>query len=106
MCSNFSTYITKDIEGGKLDDDNHASTCLLGRGFWVINTNTYECNASGLSNQLVPLNLHNVDAVTAETTGEDWDLILNINQGIHNLAWNVDINDQFKRLQKVLSVTA
>ena len=26
-----------------------------------------------------------MDAVTAETTGEDWDLILNINQGIHKL---------------------
>ena len=48
VCSETSSFRDKKVEGNRFDDDNHADTCLLGRGLWVNNTHTYECNVIGL----------------------------------------------------------
>ena len=66
----FYSYITKEVGGGRFDDDTQADTCLIGQGFWVIDTHTYECNISRLLYSLGLLKLHIVDTVTMENTGE------------------------------------
>ena len=48
VCYKARNYRPKDTEGIIFDCDTHADTRLLGQGFRVINTHTYECNISGL----------------------------------------------------------
>ena len=76
VCSKYISYIPKNVEGGRFDDDSRAYTCLIGQGFRLINTHAYECKVSGFSNLLGLLKVQVVGAVTVATTGEDKELIV------------------------------
>ena len=80
VCSEARRYRPKDVKLERFDNDTHANMCLIGQGYRVINTHTYERNFSGLSNSLGFLKLQIVDAVTVTITGEYEEVILKVNQ--------------------------
>ena len=59
--------------------------CLLEQGLWLIKTHAYECIVSRFLNSLGSLKTQILDVVTMETTREDKELIIKVNQGTQKL---------------------
>ena len=83
LCSTDDHRTPEGGEEGRLDDDTHADTCLLGKGFIVTRTHEYGCQVSGFTSSLGSMRLNIVDAETVVTDADGEEAILVIHQGIH-----------------------
>ena len=83
ICSTKNIYPSEKMETGRLDGDTHSDTCLLGKGFAIINTHAYGCQVSGFTSSLGSMRLNIVGAETVVTDAHKDEAILMINQGIH-----------------------
>ena len=83
LCTTVNHIIPEGGEEGRLDDDTHADTCLLGKGFMVTKTYEYGCQVSGFTSSLGSMRLNIVDAETVVTDADGEEAIIVINQGIH-----------------------
>ena len=69
-------------ERGRLEDDSHADTCLLGKGWRLVHDRGHSCQVEGFSADVGTLSLPIVDAVTVAETTEGKEVLIQINQAL------------------------
>ena len=69
-------------ERGRMEDDSHADTCLLGKGWKVIYDRGHTCEVEGFSDDIGSLSLPVVYAITVATTSEGEEVIVRVNQAL------------------------
>ena len=83
MCATSNNISKNVIEEGRLEDDSHADTCMLGNGFYVTQKNDIPCDVRGFTSSLGTMCLEIVDAETVVTYSRGDECILVIHQGIY-----------------------
>ena len=68
---------------GILEDDSHADTCLVGRGFRVVNEHGHSAEVEGFTDRIGTIKLQVVDAITVAKTSEGEDVLLRVNHCLH-----------------------
>ena len=83
VCATSNNISEHVIKKGCLEDDSHADTCMLGKGFYVTQNHDITCNVSGFTSSLATMCLEIVDAelVVIDSRGDK--CILIIHQGIY-----------------------
>ena len=71
------------LEEGVIEDDTHADTCYLGKGWRVVTEHDYTTEVSGFTDGIGSVNLPVVDALGVATTKDGREVILRINQALY-----------------------
>lgn len=71
------------VEFGRLEDDSHADTTYLGKGFKVVTEHDYSATVSGFSDGIGSMELPIVDAVTVAKTTDGSEVLLQFNQALY-----------------------
>ena len=71
------------VEKGILEDDSHADTCLVGKGFRVVNDHGHSAEVKGFTGEMGTVKLQVVDAITVARTSEGEDVLLRVNHCLH-----------------------
>ena len=64
MCATSNNIAENIFKEGRLEDDSHYDTCMLGKGFYVTQKHDINCNVSGFKSSLGTMRLEIVDAET------------------------------------------
>lgn len=80
---NISAIEQNVIVTGILEDDSHADTCLVGRGFKVVNEHGHSAEVEGFTDRIGTIKLQVVDAITVAKTSEGEDVLLRVNHCLH-----------------------
>ena len=83
------------VEKGILEDDSDADTCLVGKGFRVVNDHGHSAEVEGFTDEIGTVKLQVVDAITVARTSEG---VLRVNHCLHkpdvrasDLIWSVSL---------------
>ena len=76
-------YYPTEVEAGLFEEDSHADTTLLGKGWRVVQTRPYTTSVGGFSDDLNDITLNVVDAITVARTDQDDEVLLRVNWGLH-----------------------
>ena len=82
MCETSNKVSEHIIEEGCLEDNSHADTCMLGKGFYVTPKNNITCDVSDFTSSLGTMCLEIIDAEIIVTDSRGDECILIIHQGI------------------------
>ena len=71
------------VEVGRLEEDSHADTTYVGKGFKVVTEHDYTATVSGFSDGIGTMSLPVVDAVTVAKTADGMEVMLQFNQALY-----------------------
>ena len=76
LCATSNNIAEYVIEEGCLEDNSHADTCMLGKGFYVTQKHDITCNVSVFTSSLGTMGLEIFDAETVLTYSRGDECIL------------------------------
>ena len=82
MCATSNNIAENIFKEGRLEDDSHYDTCMLGKGFYVTQKHDINCNKSDFTFSLgtMCLEIFDDETVVSDSRGDGYIFI--IHQGI------------------------
>ena len=71
-----------EFESGRINYEIHTDTCMVGKGFRIINTYDNNCKVGGFKDRIGLILLDFVDVVAVASNGYDNEVILRINKDV------------------------